>query len=342
MEMGDKIMIPICYTADEGYAMQVAVSMVSMLENNRKEELCFYILADDYSPDTRKKFKYIESQYDCKICIINVVEKLKMLLETEIATETGIIRNGNVSFMFARLFVGSSLPASIDKVIYIDSDTLFIDNVRDLFNIELEGDCLYAAVRDLWPAVYNRVIGLEVDDLYFQSGIMLIDLKKWRKEKCEEAVLKHISEMKQYYMLHDQDILNLCFHGRIQTLPVTFGMVYLLREYNAKQILDFSGKDEEHYYSCEEISRAKGRIYVVHYAGDYFGRPWIYPNACPDSRLWYHYYKKTPWEDEFLAERYRPSYNIKYWVKKVLYPFTKRLWLKCIKKRFNVEIERML
>lgn len=334
-------MIPICYTADEGYAMQVAVSMVSMLENNIREEFDFYILADNYSADTRSRFRMIEDTYGCGIHIINIEEKLKALLDTKLAEEPGIIRNGMVSFMFARLFVGSAIPESVNKLIYIDSDTIFLGRVRDLYEMELHEACIYAAVRDLWPEAYNDIIGLDQNDLYFQSGIMLINLRKWRSEECEDIIWNHINNMERYYALHDQDILNVCFQGRIQTLPVTFGMVYLLREYDAEQILRFSGKDEEHYYTKSEIDRAKKRTYVVHYAGDYFGRPWIYPRACRSSKLWYSYFKKTPWDDTYLNERYHPKYGIKYLMKKTLYPFTKTLWLKRIQKRFSNEIERM-
>lgn len=333
-------MVSVCYTADEEYAMQVAVSLISMLENNRKENFTFYILSNDYSEKVRKNFRKIEKKYSCRICIINIENKMKMLLDTKLANEPGSIRNGMISFIYARLFVGSEIPESVNKLIYIDSDTLFIDNIRDLYDIELSENYLFAAVRDLWPVEYNSVIGLNKDELYFQSGIMLINFKKWREEKCEDRLLTHIKSVTDYYLLHDQDILNVCFLGKIQTLPVKFGMVYLVRAYNARQILEFSGKNEEHYYKETEIREAKKKPYVIHFSGDYFGRPWIYPKACRDSKLWYFYYKLTPWNKKFLKEKYKPEYGFKYYIKKIVYPFTKNLWLRRTRKRFRKIIER--
>lgn len=334
-------MISVCYTADEEYAMQVSVSLVSMLESNRKEDFTFYILANNYSEKVRKKFKIIEEKYNCRICIINIENKMKMLLDTKLACEPGAIRNGMISFIFARLFVGSGIPESVDRVIYIDSDTLFLGKAKELYDIELSEDYLFAAVRDLWPVEYNSVIGLKRDELYFQSGIMLINLKKWREEQCENKILNHINTLSNYYALHDQDILNICFRGNIQTLPVKFGMVYLLRAYNARQILEFSGKDEEHYYKEKEINEAKKKPYVIHFSGDFFGRPWIYPKACADSRMWYSYYKLTPWDERFLREKYKTEYGIKYRLKWVLYPFTKTLWLRWTRQRLQNVIEGM-
>lgn len=334
-------MINICYTADQGYAMQVAVSMVSMLENNPDEDLCFYVLANNYSADTKGKYKKIEERYSCKVFIVDITEKMRSLLQTEVVKEPGAIRNGVVSFMYARLFIGSAIPETIDKLIYIDSDTLYINKIRDLYDIEIKEGYIYAAVRDLWPNIYNRVIGLKENDLYFQSGIMLVDMKKWREQQCESRILGCIANLKHYYSLHDQDILNVCFHGKIQTLPLEFGMVYFVREYSAEQIRDLAGKSVEQYYSNDEIKAAKSKPYVIHYAGDYFGRPWIYPRACKDSRLWLSYFKLTPWDEKYLANKYHPAYGIKYFTKKVLFPFTKSLWLKNVKRRFYKEIEKM-
>ena len=335
-------MIPICYTANSGYAMQMAVSMVSMLENNPDKELKFYILGDDYSKEIREKFKQIEKDYKTSIIIVDIRKKLEVLNNTALAKEEGIVRNGIISYMFARLFMGSCLPEDVKKVIYIDSDTLYIGNVQELYDIQIEERYLYAAVRDLWPASYNKALGLSEDELYFQSGIMLVDLEKWRAEQCEERLIKEAKAAKQYYFMHDQDLLNLCFHGRIQTLSPKYGMYYLLRRYTAKECIWFTGKDEAHYYSVEDINAAKKDVHVVHYSGDYYGRPWAFPMACADNRLWLSYYKKTPWKNEKVGTSHSKKQWIVYYSKRMLEPFSGTLWLRRTKKRFERLNEWML
>jgi lipopolysaccharide biosynthesis glycosyltransferase len=333
--MVENSMITVCYTADSGYAMQVAVSMVSMLDHNKTQKIQFYILGDNYNEDIRRKFKQVEQNYHTNIQILDIRNKMRILADTALAKEPGIMKNGIISFMFARLFMGSSLPESITKVIYIDCDTLYINDIRKLYDTQLEDEKIFAAVRDLWPISYNKTLGLPENELYFQSGIMLVDLNRWRAERCEEQLIALAQKATHYYHMHDQDLLNLCFYGRIQTLSPSYGMVYILRHYSAQQILWFSSKSEEHYYSKEKINMAKQDTHVVHYAGDYYGRPWEFPNACQDSRLWYSYYVKTPWGNQPIGIPYCTNLWLKYSIKKLVAPFAKTFWLHRTKKRFE-------
>lgn len=260
---------------------------------------------------------------------------MDVLLNTSLVKEKGIVRGRHISYMFARLFIGSSLPDYVSKVIYIDCDTLYIGNVSELYNTEIESRYIFAAVRDMWPSSYNEAIGLKSDDLYFQSGIMLVDLAKWRRLHCEKKILESAIKAKHYYFMHDQDLLNICFKGEIQTLSPKYGMIYLLRHYSPQECIWFSGKNESHYYTISEINEAKADIHVIHYAGDYFGRPWSFPKACKDNMHWLEYYLKTPWANEAIGNKHSFEEWTKYIIKKMAYPFVDSLWLKKTKRRFE-------
>ena len=328
-------MIYVCYTADSNYAMQVAVSMVSMLENNKENTIEFFILADQYQDNIKNKFKTIENKYKTKINIIDISEKLKSLMTTALIKEKGIVKNNMISYMFARLFIGSSIPSYVSKIIYIDCDTLYIDNILELYNTEITNEYVFAAVRDLWPSSYNRVIGFDESEAYFQSGILLIDLKKWRFLECEKEIIEYVNSLNTYLFMHDQDILNICFRGKIQTLSPKYGMIYLLRQYSARDCIWFSGKNDLGYYTEECINEAKDNAHVVHYAGDYFGRPWSFPKACKDNRMWLAYYKKTPWALEPVGKNHSLIDWLRHIIKWLAFPFVKRIWLIRTKKRFE-------
>lgn len=335
-------MIYICYTADSAYAMQTAVSIVSILENNVETEFCFFVLGDGYKSDLQDRFRLLEEQYDTEIKLIDIHDSMHKFDNTALIKEPGIVRNGIISYMFARLFMGSALPKSVDKVIYIDCDTIYVNDITELYNTNIEDGYIYAAVRDIWPESYNEAIGLSERDLYFQSGIMLVNLKRWRAEGCEEKLIQQARNAKHYYYMHDQDLLNICFHGKIQTLSPKYGMVYLLRKYSASDCIWFSGKDESHYYTAQEINHAKKDIHVIHYAGDYLGSPWKHPQANKDNKEWYKYYKKSPWKDEKIIYKLNLLEKSKWLVKKLLEPFLSSYWLKRTKKRFDYINDKML
>lgn len=328
-------MVPICYAADSNYAMQVAVSMISLLENNRETELVFFVLGDGYGSKILSKFSEIEKKYDTKIITIDIRYKMDCLLETKLADEPGIIKNGNLSYMFARLFIGSVIPSEIKKIIYLDCDTIYVGKIQNLYNININGENIFAAVRDIWPASYNRVIGLTETDLYFISATLLIDLQKWREFECEKKIILAAKNARSYYFMHDQDLLNVCFRGKIQTLSPKYGMIYLLRSYSAEQCIWFSDKSVQNYYSKEEINEAQNDIQMIHYTGDYYGRPWSFPNASADNKEWLKYYKISPWGSLPIGNKHSAAEWGKYFLKKLFAPFVKNLWLTRTKRRFK-------
>ena len=201
----------------------------------------------------------------------------------------------------------------IDKVIYIDTDTIVQGDVTELYNIPLQEGKIVVSIRDVWPVNYNKVIGFAANDLYFQSGLMLVDLRCWRVKNLEGRIMSYIGQLKQYHVLHDQDIINICLKGMIQTLPVKYGVIYLLRRYQVDDIYDFSGKQADLYYTAQEIELAQKTREVIHYSGDYFGRTWIRPYACDDAKIWKKYFDLSPWRENNPFEQ---DWNIKYLLKK--------------------------
>lgn len=270
-------MVHICYTGDEGYTMQIATSLISVLENNPKTEITFYILGDTYSTKTKNKFEQISESYGRDIHIIDITDLMRKLEDTVFYQEPDIGKNGLITFMYARLFVDSALPEKVDKVLYMDADTIILGSITELYETELDPACTVGAIRDIWPVNHNAKIGFLKSDLYFMSGFLLIDLKKWREDKVEEMILSHMHTTKNKYFMHDEDIINICLKGKIDTLPLKWGMIYIIRTYKPDQILWFSGKTEKTFYTKEEIVDSQANVALIHYAGDYYGRPWVYP-----------------------------------------------------------------
>lgn len=58
----------------------------------------------------------------------------------------------DISIM-ARLFAGSILPENVEKVIYLDCDTIVIDDISPFWNTELAG-CVLAAIPE--PVVTKK------------------------------------------------------------------------------------------------------------------------------------------------------------------------------------------
>lgn len=129
------------------------------------------------------------------------------------------------NIVYARLIIDRLVGNEAGRVLYLDCDMLVRDDVGWLFDLDLKGNSI-AAVRDTIGAFItggrdlrnNRDI-FDPADCYFNAGMVLIDLEKWRDAdilgRMEEAYATGV--MQRIY--YDQDLLNLIFRGHWLELP---------------------------------------------------------------------------------------------------------------------------
>ena len=109
-------------------------------------------------------------------------------------------------------------PKSTTKALYLDSDILVLDDLAELWRTDLQGRPLAAAV-DSHSAVNAQRIGLQLDSSdaspgghYFNAGVLLVDLPKWRSEQISERALDYLTE-NPLSLMADQDALNIACRG---------------------------------------------------------------------------------------------------------------------------------
>jgi lipopolysaccharide biosynthesis glycosyltransferase len=328
--------INICYAADENYAMQAGVSICSVLENNADDKFQFFILCDRYSEDSKEKFAQIEQKYNTKIDLINVTAYLETLSKTALYVPDAIGENGLITFMYARLFIASLLPGDVERLLYIDCDTFVNADLASLASYPLKKTM--GAVIDLYPVEYNRRIAFKQEDLYFNSGVLLIDLNRWRALDIENKIMQNITNLTETYYMHDQDILNVVLKEEIEAIPLDYNMMYISRAYSAEDVLRFTGKTEATYYSLDAIRQAQKHMVIIHYAGDYYGKPWNFPTSNPYASLWNNMKARSPWKNVPL-EKQPVKKKINQRLHEVAAPVIKEYWLKRTHDRFLSEIE---
>ena len=77
-------------------------------------------------------------------------------------------------------------------MLYLDGDIVVKKSIRELWNLEFHGKII-GALMDAFSKPYRSNIDLEPDDIMFNSGVMLIDLEKWRRNDIEKKLLKFIA-----------------------------------------------------------------------------------------------------------------------------------------------------
>lgn len=141
---------------------------------------------------------------------------------------------------YSRLFAPRMVGEGVDKLIYLDIDTIVRTDLHELLNIDLHNNTI-GAVRDL-----EYELG-EGKSPLFNSGVMVIDVKRWKERKIEEQVLLEIRHSQGGIVpLADQDDLNEILHSDWYELPppwnVMSGNIYKHEiHYKNAKILHFNG-----------------------------------------------------------------------------------------------------
>ena len=170
----------IVYQFNEEYAPYAGVSITSVITNNKDNCIRFHILGENLSEDSILRLKSLE---DSKITVLfydteKVIEEMKQM-------NLPTYRNSFAANL--RMFLPNLLDQAIKRVLYLDADTIITKSLMSLFDLDMNTYCA-AMVLDSLAAKHGMLIGMDESDWYFNSGVMLINLEKWREEKYTEKI----------------------------------------------------------------------------------------------------------------------------------------------------------
>ena len=112
---------------------------------------------------------------------------------------------------YMRLYLADILAQDISKILYLDCDVLCINSLRDLWGIELKKSLAWVKAIDYNQLEMCNKLNLK-NNVYFNAGVILIDLDKWRKLDVKTVALKILSQINMNKPhVGDQDILNQIF-----------------------------------------------------------------------------------------------------------------------------------
>ncbi|PWT26248.1 glycosyltransferase family 8 protein [Butyrivibrio fibrisolvens] len=288
----------IIYATDDNYAYLAGVSMESLFINNRSTEVIdVYILDDGISEANKNKLGLIAQNYNRKVLFIDVQtisENIKKL------TSVGFSYEGKDSFTaYSRLFMDDVLPESVKKALYIDCDTLVVSSLENAYNTKMPDDCVISMVVDCTQREYVKSLDMEQDNSYYNSGIILFDIDRWRSCKCGQLLIDHLQNVRSEYPLPDQDLLNVVLGDKINKLPLKYNVQspnFMYKTYSS--ICSAYGLDEKHYYSKEDWADAMNSPAIIHFSGASFIRPWYFNSNHPLKKLYLKYYKNNVYYTE--------------------------------------------
>lgn len=277
--------LEVVYASNDGYARHLAASMCSLFDRNRDfPEIRVFVLAMGLSEASRKGLKEIANRYGR---ILELIDMGDLKSRFSYPVDLG---GYDISIML-RLFMGEVLPASVNRVLYLDCDTIVLQSLNSLWNRDL-GEKIIGAVMEptIYPAV-RQSIDLEPEDAYYNSGVLLVNLAQWRAEGVQEMLLDFWKAKGGKLFASDQDVINGGLKGRICTLPPKYNFFTNYRYFSYRSLKKYG--PAYHAVTKAEFVRAKHHPVIVHYMGD--ERPWIAGNLNHYRRAYEIYLAQTPW-----------------------------------------------
>ena len=271
--------IPIVSSSDDNYATHLGVMFVSLLENTTNpERIHFYIIDGGISEQKKATLTHdIRTRYS-QITFIEINKENYSSFPTSAYI---------TSAAYYRLSISELLDVNIEKVIYLDCDVIVKKDIQVLWEIDLE-DYPFAAVENIANSTY-KASKLQQSD-FCNTGVMVINLKKWRNENISKQVVKYIVENPELICSFDQCAINGVFKGNWKRLPLTWNFQSGMYR-NTKQV---------NRLIKEQTDRAIWDPAIIHYIG--WSKPWIDPCFHPLEGEYRRYKSKSGFKDITISK----------------------------------------
>lgn len=274
---------------DPGFAQHLAVMLLSLAETNARHELSVFVLWNGPTAE-KDKLRGVLASTPFAYTLIDLGDGALSDL------------TGGVNFTvttYARLLIGDHLPREVDRVLYLDGDILVRGDLQPLWTLDLKGHTA-AAVTDLPRYEFNSTLGLPADALYFNAGVLLIDLARWRRLDIGGRTLAFARQHPDRLRWCDQCALNLILHD---------DWILLDRVWNF-QSMDVAHVVNGHvrFDAINPDRLAAARI--VHFNGR--SKPWHYLNDHPLKGEYLRYRRRTPWPVVRFEDRHPRNIARKY------------------------------
>ena len=161
-----------------------------------------------------------------------------------------------------------------ERILYLDCDMIFTQDLSPLFEVDLKGYGLGAVVDK--PTTTDG----------FNAGLLVIDKTWWQEHQVTEALFDLTREHHQH-VYGDQGILNLYFKDAWFPLPWTYNL----------QV--GSDKDQYLYGDLDWYDAFQGIPAVIHYTSH--NKPWTSKRFNRFREQWWFYYALS-WEEILLRK----------------------------------------
>ena len=264
----------ILVTLNSNYLKPLRVMLKSLFLNNTGERFDIYLMHTSLKTQELEDLKRFIEDHGSGLNVIHV--------------DDGCFNDAPVLLhytkeMYFRLLAYKLLPEELDRILYLDPDILVLNPVGELYETDIDGYLYAAAYHDkLSIKEINRIRLYPYEiNAYYNSGVLLMNLKELRKEADEKEIYRFVEENRTRLIMPDQDILNALYAKRIRNLDELY-YNYDARFYTYYKLSTNGSFD---------MDRIINHTVILHFCGK--KKPWNKKYSGVFHSLYKHYEKQA-------------------------------------------------
>ena len=288
----------VLFAVDGLYATHLGVALYSLLKNNERLKFRIVVFTSRIEQKDRDNLTKIAKSFDTCIEFEVLEESLFDGLKLNYH-----FQNSNYYRLFAEDFIKD------DMCLYLDADIVVTSSIADLLDIDLGNYCL-AAVENPGFDRHNE-LGMQVTSKYFNSGVMLLNLHKWRDLGIKDKVINFVKKNPAVVHFVDQCGLNSVVDGDWMALNFMYNVQTSMLD---SQVLS--------------LDFVRNNSKIIHFTGS--SKPWHLNNNHPFKKVYWKNRNRTPYKS-FFADDFSFVNMVKFLCPACI-KFALKKFLKC---RFN-------
>jgi lipopolysaccharide biosynthesis glycosyltransferase len=288
----------IAYLTSDEYSQYCGVSLLSLLENNKNEEIInIYIYDVNIKDSNKSKLSDLAKKYKRHIEFVKKHELVHSIVNP-LGLSGGL---SNLIYLYIKCMPDYIFPVT-DRLLYIDTDTIINGSLHALYNIDL-GEHYIAAV----PELTSRYVSSENKEIrlhklfYYNTGVILYNIPKIIEGNFSQRVFDSYYTCVKPLKLPEQSLLNWATTDD-DVLPIHYKYNYnIYIHYNLRK--DVRPKVQKEYADLgigyKGINYKKrlkaNKIVIIHYLAIF--RPWVRWRFAHLGLIYRKYWKKSPWRN---------------------------------------------
>ena len=240
-------------TLNRNYLFYFYVMLDSFSYHHQEETINLYLVGNDITESDIKPIK--DNLKNVNVNLIKYHNEVLAVAKTTYRYPPEV---------YTRLYAICYLPNEVERILYLDPDIIVLKNLKKLYEMDFE-DTYYIGssnIKSLLTRFNNWKNKAQKGSKYLNTGILLINVSKLRKEQDIDELNQYIIENEKRLFLPDQDVLNALYGTKVKVID------------HLKYNLSDRAITKNNLIRKEKIDQqwVEKNAYIIHYYGK--NKPW--------------------------------------------------------------------